>query len=201
MTGPLNGPVSPEQPVVLTGEFLRTHVADLAWEWARRGLGIGPDDPPVSEFDTDVPVELQRVVRLKLLAVLEQIRVTAETQARDTARLAARAGADYGDLGDAVGMTRQGARRRWPGLAEVTKAARTAAAAPGAVPPFRFEIYVPNAVAGAIVGHLVAAGYTGREAVQGAAGVHIGLPDRAGADGLRQRLADAGYRPGDVTEP
>jgi hypothetical protein len=141
--------VSPEQPVVLTGEFLRTHVADLAWEWARRGLGIGPDDPPVSEFDTDVPVELQRAVRLKLLAVLEQIRVTAETQARDTARLAAQAGADYSDLGEACGLTRQGARRRWPDLAEVTKAARrTDAAAPGAVPPFRFEIYVPDAVAG-----------------------------------------------------
>ena len=31
--------------------------------------------------------------------------------------------------------------------------------------------------------------------------VHIGLPDRAAAETLRERLAAAGYRPQEVTEP
>jgi hypothetical protein len=40
------------------------------------------------------------------------------------ARAAAEGGASYVDLGHASGMTRQGALRRWPGLAEVAAAAR-----------------------------------------------------------------------------
>jgi hypothetical protein len=40
------------------------------------------------------------------------------------AQAAAEAGASYVDLGRASGMTRQGALRRWPGLAEIAEAAR-----------------------------------------------------------------------------
>jgi hypothetical protein len=194
--------VSPDQPIVGI-ENLASDVADLAWAWARRELGLGPDDPPVNAW-VDLPPEQTRRVRLTLLGVLEQMRAAVDDHAGMTARAAAKAGADYSDLGDAVGMTRQGARRRWPDLAEIAKAARracTAREATAGPPTFRFELYVPNAAAGAIVGHLVAAGHTGREAVQGAAGVHIGLPDRVGAEALRKRLAAAGYQPGDVIEP
>jgi hypothetical protein len=197
--------VSHDEPIVLDSGFLAVDVGDLAWAWARRELGLGPGDPPLTEFSTDVPVERQREVRLKLLAVLEQIRTALDGKARHVAAAAATAGADYSDLGEAVGMTRQGARRRWPDLAELTRAAReqqsTAGKTEAGPPPFRFDLYVPNAVAGAIVSHLVAAGHTGREVVQGAAGVHIGLPDRAAAETLRERLAAVGYRPQEVTEP
>ncbi|MEV4212516.1 DUF6225 family protein [Micromonospora sp. NPDC049662] len=40
------------------------------------------------------------------------------------AKTAAESGASYVELGDAIGMTRQGAKRRWPGLADVAAAAR-----------------------------------------------------------------------------
>ena len=40
------------------------------------------------------------------------------------AKTAAESGASYVELGKAVGMTRQGAKRRWPGLADVAAAAR-----------------------------------------------------------------------------
>jgi hypothetical protein len=197
--------VSREEPIVLDSGYLAVDVGDLAWAWVRRELGLGPGDPPLSVFSNDVPVERQREVRLKMLAVLEQISTALDGQARHVASAAAKAGADYSDLGDAVGMTRQGARRRWPALAEVTRAAREQQSALGRAeagpPSFRFDLYVPDAAAGAIVGHLVAAGHTGREVVQGAAGVHIGLPDRAAAETLRERLAAAGYRPQEVTEP
>ncbi len=193
--------MSHEEPIVLDSGYLAVDVGDLAWAWARRELGLGPGDPPLTEFSNDVPVERQREVRLKLLAVLEQIRTALDGKARHVALAAAKAGADYSDLGEAVGMTRQGARRRWPDLAEVTRAAREQHSAEAGPPPFQFDLYVPNAAAGAIVSHLVAAGHTGREVVQGAAGVHIGLPDRAAAETLRERLAAAGYRPQEVTEP
>lgn len=42
----------------------------------------------------------------------------------DAAKAAAESGASYVELGKAVGMTRQGAKRRWPGLADVAAAAR-----------------------------------------------------------------------------
>lgn len=116
--------MSHDEPIVLDSGFLPVDVADLAWAWARRELGLGPDDPPLSVFSKNVPIERQREVRLKMLAVLEQIRTALDGKARHVASAAAKAGADYSDLGEAVGMTRQGARRRWPDLAELTRAAR-----------------------------------------------------------------------------
>jgi hypothetical protein len=111
--------VTPERP----GPDLATAVADLAWTWARRELGLAPDEPPFSQWETLSP-ERARQVQLALLGALEQMRVAVDERARTVAYEAAVAGADYSELGDAVGMTRQGARRRWPGLAEITKAAR-----------------------------------------------------------------------------
>ena len=47
----------------------------------------------------------------------------ADESARQIVRAAAAVGADYGDLGNAAGLTRQGARKLWAGLAELTRAA------------------------------------------------------------------------------
>ncbi|MFJ3582923.1 hypothetical protein ACIPPS_11950 [Streptomyces sp. NPDC090127] len=57
-----------------------------------------------------------RVPALTRLLVLEELRQAAERLQRVAAAEAARAGAGYPQLGEACGMTRQGARRRWPGL-------------------------------------------------------------------------------------
>lgn len=53
---------------------------------------------------------------LTLLYMLDQLQRAAERLQRSAAVSAARAGAGYPQLGAACGMTRQGARRRWPGL-------------------------------------------------------------------------------------
>jgi CheY-like chemotaxis protein len=53
---------------------------------------------------------------LALLHLLDQLQQAAERLQRDAAVSAARAGAGYPQIGAACGMTRQGARRRWPGL-------------------------------------------------------------------------------------
>ncbi|MFB7382485.1 response regulator [Kitasatospora purpeofusca] len=53
---------------------------------------------------------------LSLLHVLDHLQHATERLQYEAALTAARAGAGYPQLGAACGMTRQGARRRWPGL-------------------------------------------------------------------------------------
>ncbi|MGW1771313.1 response regulator [Streptomyces sp. NPDC002104] len=53
---------------------------------------------------------------LSLLHLLDEFQQAAERLQRSAALSAARAGAGYPQIGAACGMTRQGARRRWPGL-------------------------------------------------------------------------------------
>lgn len=79
-------------------------VADLAQRLTR----LIPDGPP--------PHADGAAQALALLRVLDHVRLAAERLQQDAAADAARAGAGYPQLGDACGITRQGARRRWPGL-------------------------------------------------------------------------------------
>ncbi|MFJ4834332.1 response regulator [Streptomyces sp. NPDC088747] len=53
---------------------------------------------------------------LTLLHVLDHLKQATERLQQEAAVTAARAGAGYPQIGAACGMTRQGARRRWPGL-------------------------------------------------------------------------------------
>ncbi|MGW5526718.1 response regulator [Streptomyces xanthochromogenes] len=53
---------------------------------------------------------------LTLLHVLVQVQRSAERLQRSAAEQAAQAGAGYPQIGEACGLTRQGARRRWPEL-------------------------------------------------------------------------------------
>ncbi|MFJ9019783.1 response regulator [Streptomyces sp. NPDC102259] len=80
-------------------------VGDLAQRLAHRLLA-GPPHPAPGD-----PAQA-----LALLHVLAQLQHAAERLQREAAVAAARAGAGYPQLGAACGMTRQGARRRWPGL-------------------------------------------------------------------------------------
>ncbi|MFF4322905.1 response regulator [Streptomyces sp. NPDC001568] len=62
---------------------------------------------------------------LAVLHLLDHLRQATERLQREAAQTAARAGAGYPQLGAACGMTRQGARRRWPGLFNHTDEAPT----------------------------------------------------------------------------
>ncbi|MFH8468421.1 response regulator [Streptomyces sp. NPDC017991] len=80
-------------------------VGDLAQRLARR-LVEAPSSPA-----SDDPAQA-----LALLHVLDHLKQASERLQQDAAVAAARAGAGYPQIGAACGMTRQGARRRWPGL-------------------------------------------------------------------------------------
>jgi hypothetical protein len=92
---------------------LAVAVEQLAWTVAREKLEPEPDAAPRS----DPPDADLRQMWLAALTSLLAIRDTAEQLAASAALSAALCGADYPAIGDAAGMTRQGARRKWPGLA------------------------------------------------------------------------------------
>ena len=92
---------------------LAAAVERLAWTAVRETLQLGPDAGPGSDLaDADL-----REMWLAALTSLLAIRDSAEQLAASAALSAAQRGADYPVIGEAAGMTRQGARRKWPGLA------------------------------------------------------------------------------------
>ncbi|MEU2455358.1 response regulator [Streptomyces sp. NPDC012765] len=68
------------------------------------------------QTDLSRPTSDDRAQALARLHVLDHLQQAAERLQRAAAIDAARAGAGYPQIGRACGMTRQGARRRWPGL-------------------------------------------------------------------------------------
>jgi hypothetical protein len=92
---------------------LATAVEQLTWTVVRETLELEPNAGPRS----DLPDADLRQMWLAALTSLLAIRDSAEQLAASAALSAAQRGADYPAIGDAAGMTRQGARRKWPGLA------------------------------------------------------------------------------------
>ena len=92
---------------------LAAAVERLAWTAVRDMLQLEPDAGPGSDL-TDADL---RDMWLAALTSLLAIRDSAEQLAASAALSAAQRGADYPAIGEAAGMTRQGARRKWPGLA------------------------------------------------------------------------------------
>jgi hypothetical protein len=92
---------------------LSAAVEQLAWTVVREMLELAPEAGP----RPDLPDPDLRQMWLTALSSLLAIRDSAEQLASSAALSAAQRGADYPAIGDAAGMTRQGARRKWPGLA------------------------------------------------------------------------------------
>ncbi|MGW6843330.1 response regulator [Streptomyces sp. NPDC054958] len=77
------------------------------------------------QTDLSTPTADDRETALVRLHLLDHLQQAAERLQRGAAADAARAGAGYPQIGRACGMTRQGARRRWPGLFNHTDEAPT----------------------------------------------------------------------------
>ncbi|MEU6444512.1 hypothetical protein [Streptomyces sp. NPDC047046] len=75
---------------------------------------VPEDEPPGAER---TPERARALAHLHLLTHIQQAALRLEA---GTAYEAARAGAGYPQIGRASGLTRQGARRRWPGLSTPT---------------------------------------------------------------------------------
>lgn len=103
------GSVSPLQP---SGETI-TLVTQVVDELARR-LVADTFPPPAGHRDSRADQgRRQALLRLRVLADVKDAVRHLEDQA---AHAAAAGGAGYPEIGQAMSMSRQGARRRWPGL-------------------------------------------------------------------------------------
>ena len=97
----------------------------LAWEIWHRAADVAGVDPYADR--TTLAGDQARAAALAELARAETAAAEATRIAVAAARWAAQHGADYAELAAAAGLnSRQAARRRWPGLAELAERARTA---------------------------------------------------------------------------
>ncbi|WP_438302788.1 hypothetical protein ACSHXN_06470 [Streptomyces sp. HUAS TT11] len=103
------GPPSAFRPTDGETAALVTRLVD---ELARR-LAQETAHPPTEPLDMTEESRRRALVRLRVLADVKQAVRHLEDEAAHTA---AASGAGYPEIGQAVGMSRQGARRRWPGL-------------------------------------------------------------------------------------
>ena len=98
-------------------ELLRNGLRHVAWSWVRgRRDRTGLADPFVGPHDPSLDAEQRRQAWLELVAAYTAAEEELRALAQDAAARAVELGADYPALGQAAGLTRQGARRRWPGL-------------------------------------------------------------------------------------
>ncbi|WP_413760539.1 response regulator [Streptomyces sp. MMBL 11-3] len=92
---------TPQETATLAHAAVRRLARHLAHRLLEAPSPPPPDDPAHA---------------LALLHVLDHLKQATERLQQEAAVAAARAGAGYPQIGAACGMTRQGARRRWPGL-------------------------------------------------------------------------------------
>ena len=111
---------------------MREELQALVWAWAHRQGRMDAETP----YDVGLTHDQRRQAWLATLAGLSAVQVEIAELSRTAAARAVDYGADYPDLGDATGMTRQGARRRWPGLSGLSRTGRRGGdrAAPGRIP-------------------------------------------------------------------
>ncbi|MER5586274.1 hypothetical protein [Streptomyces asoensis] len=105
----MSGPPPPHRPPGHETTALVVQVVDeLAGRLAQDIAG-----PPAGRADPVGDPRRHALERLRVLAGVKEAVRHLEDQA---ARTAAANGAGYPEIGEAVGISRQGARRRWPGL-------------------------------------------------------------------------------------
>lgn len=99
-------------------------VRDLAEQLAHRAFR------PLA-LESSLPDALSEGESLALLHALTHIQQAVVRQEEEAARHAVRTGAGYPQLGQASNLSRQGARRRWPGIVPADKPELPRAAARG----------------------------------------------------------------------
>ncbi|WP_233436172.1 hypothetical protein [Streptomyces anulatus] len=95
----------------------RAQVRDLVWNETRRRvsfLGLSEDGGPTSPNALAPASAAAKVLHLAYLEVATEAGISARELANDAATRAGRAAASYAELGEAAGITRQAARKRWP---------------------------------------------------------------------------------------
>lgn len=105
-------------------EALRREVQQVAWRWARNQSAADTRMDASSPYEVGLSRDQRRKAWLATLAGLAAVQSESTRLAEEAAAQAVDHGADYPDLGRAAGLTRQGARRRWPDLPVIRSLSR-----------------------------------------------------------------------------
>ncbi|MFE3907416.1 hypothetical protein ACFXPY_46230 [Streptomyces sp. NPDC059153] len=95
----------------------QAQVRDLVWHETKRRmsfLGFSEQEGPATPNALAPTSAAAKAVHLMYLEVATEVGNAARELAADAATRTGRAGASYADLGEASGITRQAARKRWP---------------------------------------------------------------------------------------
>ncbi|MER8225390.1 hypothetical protein ABTZ58_33525 [Streptomyces sp. NPDC094143] len=95
----------------------RAEVRDQVWRETKRrmrSLGFSEQEGPATPSALAPTSAAAKAVHLMYLEVATEVGNAARELAADAATRAGRAAATYADLGEAAGITRQAARKRWP---------------------------------------------------------------------------------------
>jgi hypothetical protein len=103
--------VLPEDEIAALADEAVRELAETIADRAFRALAL----------ESSLPDELAEGNALARLYALTHIQHAVVRQAEQAARYAAQTGAGYPQLGQVANMSRQGARRRWPGLVPTAK--------------------------------------------------------------------------------
>ncbi|WP_328470875.1 hypothetical protein OHA21_05675 [Actinoplanes sp. NBC_00393] len=111
-------------------ETLAGSIQELAWAWARNQPPGDQRMDVASPYEHGLTHEQRRRAWLATLSGLNAIQAEITELTATAASRAAEYGADYPDIGRAIGMTRQGARRRWPQLSAFLGRKKSKSASP-----------------------------------------------------------------------
>ncbi|MFF3748509.1 hypothetical protein [Streptomyces kronopolitis] len=93
----------------------QAQVRDLVWRETKQRLGFGEHEGPGTPNALAPTSSAAMHLHLMYLKVATEAGEAAQQLAADAAERAGRAGATYADLGLSADITRQAARKRWPG--------------------------------------------------------------------------------------
>ncbi|MFB6961723.1 hypothetical protein ACFCYB_33235 [Streptomyces sp. NPDC056309] len=92
----------------------QAQVRDLVWRETKKRLGFGEYEGPGTPNSLAPTSARAKQLHLMYLKVATEAGEAGQRLAAAGAKRAGRAGATYADLGQAAGITRQAARKRWP---------------------------------------------------------------------------------------
>ena len=95
---------------------LHSSLDDLAWAFARRAAGLGPDDPPLSLCDEDLSDDQIKAARLARVAIYKHLEGLVASSVRLDVGQALEHGANWGEVAETLEVSRQAVAKRFGAL-------------------------------------------------------------------------------------
>lgn len=95
---------------------LQSSLDDLAWAFARRAAGLGPDDPPFSVYDDDLSDDQIKAARLARVVIYKHLEMLAGSSMRLDVGQALEHGANWDEVAEALEVSRQAVAKRFGDL-------------------------------------------------------------------------------------